>query len=168
MFYYHSFTLNLTAATGHHWVWETSQILHRDVSYGNIMFYREGSGDDEKVVEVLTNWDLAEEQGDNWMEVKDSDRAVAGPTAGGSASKGTGDGEPEDAEMKDVDGGDEAIDSPEADPIRQQKVESRAGTGPFMAVDLLEDTSIPRHLYRHDLESFFWVLTWFVAVFKPD
>ncbi|TRM57879.1 hypothetical protein BD626DRAFT_411343 [Schizophyllum amplum] len=39
------------------------------------------------------------------------------------------------------------------------------GTVPFMAIDLLTDTAIQgqtRHLYRHDLESFIWILVWVV------
>ncbi|KAF9060933.1 hypothetical protein BDP27DRAFT_1491029 [Rhodocollybia butyracea] len=35
----------------------------------------------------------------------------------------------------------------------------RTGTYPFLAADLLTDTP-PEHLYRHDLESFFYVLIW--------
>jgi hypothetical protein len=35
----------------------------------------------------------------------------------------------------------------------------RTGTFPFMARDLL-DESPPPHLYRHDLESFFYILIW--------
>ncbi|RXW21558.1 hypothetical protein EST38_g4310 [Candolleomyces aberdarensis] len=35
----------------------------------------------------------------------------------------------------------------------------RTGTSPFMAVDLLDDNSHP-HLYRHELESLFYVLLW--------
>ena len=35
----------------------------------------------------------------------------------------------------------------------------RTGTEPFMAIDLLEDpSSPPQHLYRHDLESLFYVM----------
>ncbi|KAG8705376.1 hypothetical protein FRC11_009085 [Ceratobasidium sp. 423] len=40
----------------------------------------------------------------------------------------------------------------------------RTGTLPFMATDLLV-TDPPPHLYRHDLESFFYVLIWMCA---PD
>jgi hypothetical protein len=39
----------------------------------------------------------------------------------------------------------------------------RTGTIPFMAMDLLTDEAIEgkvEHLYRHDAESFIWVLTW--------
>lgn len=43
----------------------------------------------------------------------------------------------------------------------------RTGTGPFMALDLLQERTVPPHLYRHDLESFFFVLVWFCAVYNP-
>lgn len=36
---------------------------------------------------------------------------------------------------------------------------SPAGTLPFMAIDLLDETP-PTHLYRHDLESLFYILVW--------
>jgi hypothetical protein len=43
----------------------------------------------------------------------------------------------------------------------------RTGTTPFMAMDLLEDvppSAFPSpHRYRHDLESFFYVVTWIVC-----
>jgi serine/threonine protein kinase len=38
-----------------------------------------------------------------------------------------------------------------------------AGTVPFMAIELLTQEAIEgqaKHLYRHDAESFIWVLTW--------
>jgi serine/threonine protein kinase len=35
----------------------------------------------------------------------------------------------------------------------------RTGTIPFMAIDLLQ-AKPPIHLYRHDLESFFYILVW--------
>ncbi|EUC60699.1 hypothetical protein RSOL_361000, partial [Rhizoctonia solani AG-3 Rhs1AP] len=38
----------------------------------------------------------------------------------------------------------------------------RTGTLPFMAIDLLVEAP-PPHLYRHDLESFFYVLVWICA-----
>ena len=50
----------------------------------------------------------------------------------------------------------------------KQEPRDRTGTGPFMALDLLLYRQPPVHLYRHDLESFFWVLVWFVTTFKPD
>lgn len=41
----------------------------------------------------------------------------------------------------------------------------RTGTLPFMSIDLLERVP-PRHYYRHDLESFFYILLW--AVLRYD
>ncbi len=43
------------------------------------------------------------------------------------------------------------------------------GTRPFMALDLLETPSATEptvHLYRHDLESFFYILVWAAARYK--
>lgn len=37
------------------------------------------------------------------------------------------------------------------------------GTGAFRALDLLRGASPPQPLYRHDLESFFYVLVWLVT-----
>ena len=34
------------------------------------------------------------------------------------------------------------------------------GTLPFRAIDLCAGDPLPRSLYRHDLESFFWTLLW--------
>ena len=36
-----------------------------------------------------------------------------------------------------------------------------------MALDLLQEGKPPIHLYRHDLESFFWVLAYFVMTYNP-
>lgn len=38
----------------------------------------------------------------------------------------------------------------------------RTGTKPYMAIDLLDATPGP-HLYRHDLESLFYVIIWIVC-----
>jgi len=47
----------------------------------------------------------------------------------------------------------------------------RTGTIPFMAIDPLDETAGEGegrvcHLYRHDLESFFWVLVWVVSCYE--
>ncbi|KDQ23778.1 hypothetical protein PLEOSDRAFT_1108264 [Pleurotus ostreatus PC15] len=44
----------------------------------------------------------------------------------------------------------------------------RTGTGPFMALDLLTDDDPPTHLYRHDLESLFYVLVWAAVHYTLD
>ncbi|KAF5388367.1 hypothetical protein D9615_000741 [Tricholomella constricta] len=46
------------------------------------------------------------------------------------------------------------------DEILLSTAKHRTGTVPFMAVDLLVDGTPPAHLYRHDLESFFYILIW--------
>lgn len=47
---------------------------------------------------------------------------------------------------------------------------ARTGTGPFMAMDLLSPTYLLGHLYRHDLESMFYILIWAMAHYElgPD
>ena len=45
----------------------------------------------------------------------------------------------------------------------------RTGTIPFMALDLLQNhgqKGIVKHVYRHDLESFIWVLVWLTLQYK--
>ncbi|KAF8074640.1 hypothetical protein FPV67DRAFT_1474320 [Lyophyllum atratum] len=46
------------------------------------------------------------------------------------------------------------------DEIKLSTATHRTGTIPFMARELLTDENIPAHLYRHDLESFFYILIW--------
>lgn len=44
---------------------------------------------------------------------------------------------------------------------------SRIGTLPFMAIELLNSALYPpQHYYRHDLESFFYVLAWILANYE--
>ncbi|TCD63011.1 hypothetical protein EIP91_006103 [Steccherinum ochraceum] len=153
--------------TGHHWVWKTSRILHCDISYGNIMFYLEKVGDGViKVIGVLTDWDLAEVKEDTGPEVTEAEmkRRTEGAQQEDSQETGSRGGlasvaEEEVSEAADV--------QPETETKTIQKARYRTGTGPFMAWDLLH-LSVPSHQYRHDLESFFWVLIWFIAVFNPE
>ena len=42
---------------------------------------------------------------------------------------------------------------------RALTAQHRTGTPPFMAIDLLMKAP-PHHLYRHELESFFYILLW--------
>jgi hypothetical protein len=44
---------------------------------------------------------------------------------------------------------------------RREPSKQRTGTKPYMAIDLLDNMHVP-HLYRHDLESFFYVIVWIV------
>ncbi|KAJ6459441.1 hypothetical protein C8R47DRAFT_994570 [Mycena vitilis] len=81
----------------HHWLYETAQILHRDISLSNLMFQR--IGDD--VYGILKDFDIA---------------ATEWPFSS----------------------------------------KHRTGTRVYTAADLLVDDP-PKHLYRHDLESFLYV-----------
>ncbi|OCH93421.1 hypothetical protein OBBRIDRAFT_832674 [Obba rivulosa] len=57
----HEFKKVFTGAVrGHHWAWEVGNILHRDISATNVMFYRT----DGTVVGVLNDWDLAVDKKD--------------------------------------------------------------------------------------------------------
>ncbi|THH27425.1 hypothetical protein EUX98_g6756 [Antrodiella citrinella] len=149
--------------TGHHWVWKTSHILHRDISYGNIMFYREFDGTNEQVVGVLTDWDMAAKQEYEDQGTQETDFEFMRLME-------------RQAQMADDDGNCEERLQQNESSKRNEEVRGRqkfglrvrVGTAPFMACDLLQPDSVPRrHLYRHDLESFFWVLTWFCVVFNP-
>ncbi|KAF8495044.1 hypothetical protein BU17DRAFT_59516, partial [Hysterangium stoloniferum] len=51
------------------------------------------------------------------------------------------------------------VDGTENHPESKQ----RTGTWPFMSIDLMDPSSPVKHLYRHDLESFFHVLMFFTA-----
>ncbi|OCH84372.1 hypothetical protein OBBRIDRAFT_786259, partial [Obba rivulosa] len=42
---------------GHHWAWTIAEVLHRDVSINNVMFYRDIARN--QVIGVLCDWDLA-------------------------------------------------------------------------------------------------------------
>ncbi|TCD60134.1 hypothetical protein EIP91_010682 [Steccherinum ochraceum] len=149
--------------TGHHWVFVTSNILHCDVSHGNIMFYYEVVDGVKTVVGVMTDWDLAALLEGDGVMVLDSEAPLPQQESQGSQSVHVSTSQADKKVLKEVElelGADE-------DPQRA-RARYRTGTGPFMAVDLLETGAAPRHQYRHDLESFFWVLVWFCAVFNPD
>ncbi|KAH6901571.1 hypothetical protein BKA70DRAFT_1568397 [Coprinopsis sp. MPI-PUGE-AT-0042] len=50
----------------------------------------------------------------------------------------------------------------ETNQVPMSSTQHRTGTLPFMSIDLLERAP-PRHYYRHDLESFFYILLWAVV-----
>ncbi|CAL1698516.1 unnamed protein product [Somion occarium] len=129
----------------HHYVFIQIKILHRDISITNVMFYREPGG---HVVGVLSDWDLSTYR--NGLLVKGEVESDLTPTI------------PKDDEQDPKDAKD---DSEEEQPTRK-KARYRTGTGPFMALDLLSTTTI-LHRYRHDLESFFYLLCYFCATFVP-
>lgn len=91
-----------THLLAHYVVHTEAHVLHRDLNVNNVMFKR---GDDDQVVGVLIDWDLAA---------------------------------PLDSSSK-----------------------HRTGGAAFMALELLENQGAQiTHEYRHDLESFGWILIW--------
>jgi hypothetical protein len=50
--------------------------------------------------------------------------------------------------------------------ITNDSSNQRTGTKPFMAIDLLITSRPPKHLYRHDLESFPYVLLFLASRYQ--
>lgn len=104
---------------------------------------------------VLCDWDQALDTRDPHIEKR---RVITRPTAA-------------EMEKKKEELADERVQkSPHDKPSGSEEIvrpRYRTGTGPFMAYDLLKDGEAPPHLYRFDLESFFWLLAWFCAAFDP-
>ena len=46
--------------------------------------------------------------------------------------------------------------------VQSPSLKQRTGTKPFMAIDLLQRNAAV-HMYRHDLESMFYVLIWITS-----
>ncbi len=95
---------------GHHRAFTQGKVLHRDISEGNSMFYRDEEG---AAVGLLGDFD-------NASKVKKDEGDVIG-----------------------------------------SNLKQRTGTVPFMALDILTSAGTPiPHFYRHDLESFLYLLIW--------
>ncbi|KAK7684450.1 hypothetical protein QCA50_012397 [Cerrena zonata] len=141
----------------HHWVFEVAGILHRDPSLNNFMFYYDRNG---KAVGVLTDWDAASPRQDTLIvregiEDECHDEAMEVPSSVSTTKDKTTTGLPPSS------GGSKTEETE-----TQQRPRYRTGTGAFMALDLMASKRIaPR--YRHDLESFFYVLCYFCAQFRP-
>lgn len=141
-------------------MYETAKILHRDISTNNIMFYRHPK---DGAIGVLCDWDLAKKL-DKDLTPDDIVTDTIRCRIPKQFCK------PNVASLKDTQ---PAIQHPSGAPVAvedspgRDSPKYRTGTGPFMALDLLLYKQAPHHLYRHDLESFFFVLAWFVATFNP-
>ncbi|KZT66803.1 hypothetical protein DAEQUDRAFT_729769 [Daedalea quercina L-15889] len=172
---FHSVFVDVVRA--HHWVYETSNILHRDISTNNIMWYE---GQNGQPVGVLCDWDLAESRSKGDIEAVQSEfhkpardqlgsrKSAKGSTvlpmglsnsrlAGQATSQATG----QITKLDRIASQDEQNETP------MTKPRYRTGTGPFMAVDLLRVGPPPLHKYRHDLESFFYVYVTAAAAYDP-
>ncbi|KAH9832235.1 uncharacterized protein C8Q71DRAFT_910231 [Rhodofomes roseus] len=140
-------TVYIDVVRAHHWVWQTSRILHQDISTNNIMWFRDAGG---RVIGVLCDWDLAKKYTEAASSRSSSCENKAADAAGTSA---------EDANANKSD--------EETKSTNTHK--DHAGTPPFMATDLLRGYgAAPVHLYRHDLESLFYFLVYFCAGWDPE
>lgn len=147
---------------GHRWAWTVARVLHRDISIGNIMFYRA----DAEVIGVLNDWDnavkesklplnnfdlLAEIKAERDKRERNIKRSTTSPNQNVIQSPNTTESNPH---------------LPNASQwLAIKQARYRTGTGPFMAIELLLPGRVPFHRYRYDLESFFYVLVWFCVGF---
>ncbi|PCH43915.1 hypothetical protein WOLCODRAFT_138673 [Wolfiporia cocos MD-104 SS10] len=188
----------LDVVRAHYWVYKASNILHRDISKNNVMFYRR----DGKPYGVLCDWDQAMPV-DTEAELKDDqeDEPAAPESSDTKSSSSSKKSQsptvpahtvpapapehvllarkcitealgPKGAELpaKHEPGTQEppsAHAQPETTRVarRPEPLGHRTGTGPFMAIDLLTRGPRPLHRYRHDLESFFFLLAYVCAAF---
>ncbi|KAI0641971.1 hypothetical protein C8Q79DRAFT_265404 [Trametes meyenii] len=126
------------AIIGHRLLWEKANILHRDVSVGNILI-KDDKKQSDKFTGFLHDFDYSSMEPD--------------PDATADGQEGT----PEVADELQVD----ASNTPQGsvDPASQKE---RTGTYYFMAIEMLNVPEII-HNTHHDLESFYWVLLWVVV-----
>ncbi|THH26697.1 hypothetical protein EUX98_g7490 [Antrodiella citrinella] len=153
----------LGVVKGHHAVYETSGILHRDISINNIMFYRDSDGG---VVGVLCDWDLAKQLDVSDVDLQlrraivDTVKAEISPNAEKTKTI-----EPSSSSAQRLSA---TVPFLEVEILEPQEPRYRTGTGPFMSLDLLLYFHVPQHTYRHDLESFFFVLVWFIVTHSAE
>ena len=125
-------------ALGHYYAYKQGHVLHRDLSENNLMVWRPKC---HRIDKQGSSHPASRRRALGILNDWDmSSRVVRYP---GMAS---------------------VVTMVTSDPSRVAEAEAlnnRTGTVPFMALDLLtEDGPVPKHLYRHDLESFLWVLIW--------
>ena len=127
----------------------------------NIMWFKR----EMEIIGVLCDWDLAEDQSNGDLQAVDTGPLdVAAPP---DKRKGKAvplrvsqlvAGKPSDQQNERAAAASEA----------QVQPRYRTGTGPFMALDLLDKGKPPPHIYRYDLESFFYLYICSAATYSPD
>lgn len=129
------------------------------------MFYR----DNGRVFGVLCDWDLADSVRslDDHCVEEDNKAQSDLPRSPVKAEANVDLNDEEQANLVKNDDDDDTFsgESELHDTVKEEQ--QRIGTGPFMAIELLVESKPPVHLYRHDLESFFYLLVYTCAVFKP-
>ncbi|PPQ97335.1 hypothetical protein CVT26_006569 [Gymnopilus dilepis] len=119
----------------HYHAYTTGRVLHRDISENNLM------------VSILSNVKAPTN------EERKNTSPISGSTQAGSSTvvpRKVGILNDFDMAAKVDNNGQVLVSS----------ASHRTGTLPFMAVDLLKPSTPVIHVYRHDLESFFYVLVW--------
>ncbi|EPT05416.1 hypothetical protein FOMPIDRAFT_92699 [Fomitopsis schrenkii] len=144
----------------HYWAYETSKVLHCNISMTSIMWFRRG----EDIVGMLCDWDLAEDHGNGGrraVDIGQSDAAALSGQGQGKIAPSRQQSEHKASPLSNVE---------QLAPVPEKKVNPRyrTGTGPFMALDFLRQGIIPAHKYRHDLESFFYVYACAAATYDPN
>ncbi|EPT00208.1 hypothetical protein FOMPIDRAFT_1050031, partial [Fomitopsis schrenkii] len=146
----------------HHWAYETSRVLHCDISLNNIMWFMRG----EEIIGVLCGWDLAEDQENSeWRAVNIGQVDAAAPPGEEkvqSVSLRQSQHLPSRPSIQ------QNAEQPAATPETKVDARCRTGTGPFMAVELLLSNPPPAHKYRYDVESFFYVYVCGAATYRAD
>ncbi|KZT66823.1 hypothetical protein DAEQUDRAFT_813263 [Daedalea quercina L-15889] len=148
-------TVFVDVVRAHHWVYETSKILHRDISTNNIMWYEGQNGQPPECHKPAADQPGSRKSATRSM-VLSTDQSTSRP-ADQATSQTTG-------QTPALDGV-ASQDGQEETPMTKPRY--RTGTGPFMAVDLLRGGSPPLHKYRHDLESWFYVYVVAAATYDP-
>ncbi|KAI0786239.1 hypothetical protein C8Q75DRAFT_734980 [Abortiporus biennis] len=143
--------------TAHHYVFTVAEILHRDISPTNLMFHRING----IAVGILSDWDLA--VGASKEEQEEEARQLRGIDVDGASKNEP----PSNSKLVASMEAEPAVRPPLSDD-KWKDMRFKTGTAPFMALDLLKPGPAPVHIYRYDLESFFYVLVWFCATFNPE
>ncbi|TCD68527.1 hypothetical protein EIP91_010583 [Steccherinum ochraceum] len=146
----------------HHEVYITCRVLHRDISHNNIMFYYRNPAKKLNPVGVLCDWDLAQDVG---LGV-DLDTIMADLLRHRIGSEKIDQYLEDFPCLKPSPSNNSPLGGLPDLATGRAAARYRTGTGPFMAIDLLLYRQAPHHLYRHDLESFFWVLLLFLLGFS--
>ncbi|KAH9831017.1 uncharacterized protein C8Q71DRAFT_318222 [Rhodofomes roseus] len=156
-------TVFVDVIRAHHWVYETSKILHGDISINNIMWFIE----DGQVIGVLCDLDLAEDHSNGDVQsirpAKVVNASLLQETSTSEKMAKPSNEQQSQTNAEQVPGS--MTVPPESEHL--QKPRYRTGTGPFMALDLLREGIPPMHKYRHDLESFLYVYVYTVAGYTP-
>lgn len=113
---------------------------------------------------ILCDWDLAYDSNDP-RNALDEKIVITKPEETQSESGDKVEAPDGPAAVTATEGKDSSETEKAEDSEARPRPRYRTGTGPFMACEMLGKGEVPPHIYRFDLESFFWLLAWFCTVF---